>query len=77
MCAAEGGGGVTQFLSPGDRRALVYLLDRLCEYEEGIIDAHTVDGELSRSDALSAVAVMQSRRVFTRAQCLMRELERV
>ena len=54
-----------------DKRALVYLLDRLCEYEEGIIKSCTLDGLLLRNDALSARAVMQSRRVLRRAQKLM------
>ena len=62
-------------IASSDRRALVALLDLLCEHEECVIDAHTFEGRLDRGDALSARVVLHSRRVFRRAQSLMRMLE--
>lgn len=62
-------------LSDEDHRALVYLLDRLCEHEESVIECATLDGEITRDDEISARAVMQSRRVWKRANRIMHALE--
>src|SRR5207245_1879827 len=51
-----------------DRRALIYLLDLLCDHEECSIDSSTIGGELDRRDAFLSIAVMHSRRIHARAQ---------
>lgn len=60
-----------------DKRALRYLLDRLCEHEESWIDSGTLNGELLRNDAQTAREVLRSRRIWRRAQALMMMLEGV
>ena len=63
-------------MSSSDRRALIHLLDLLCEHEESVIESCTFcDGELDRRDAASAQAVQRSRRIWKRAQSLIETLE--
>lgn len=60
-----------------DRRVLIHLLDRLCGYEETVVECGTLEnGEIPRNDAISAREVMKSRRVLRRAQTLMIAIER-
>src|SRR5579883_867509 len=58
-----------------DARALYYLLDRLCEHEEATVESCTLDGELLRNDAMSAIEVRRARRVWRRAQRIMAALD--
>jgi hypothetical protein len=63
-------------ITPEDQRALPYLLDRLCEHEESWIESGTtIDGDLPRNDAQTAREVLRSRRIWKRAQKIMRALD--
>ncbi len=61
-------------LTARDANTIVYLLDRLCEYEEGVVESSTIHGELPRNDATSAREVMRSERVWQTCQGLMIKL---
>jgi hypothetical protein len=60
-------------MSIEERRALYYLLDRLCEHEECAIECATYpDGTFPRSEPEIAVrSILQCRRVWRTAQWLM------
>ncbi len=57
-----------------DRRAVIHLLDRLCEHEEAVIESEEVDGVAEPRDIVGYRAVSQARRVWKRCQLLMLKL---
>ena len=55
-------------LNARERRRIVHLLDLLCEHEEAVVESCTLDGQLDRKDADSALIALRSRRIWRSAQ---------
>lgn len=62
-------------LSREDERAVMYLLDLLCEHEEAVVMCATLDDVITRDSEKDPRPVMRSRRIFRRAQRIIKQLQ--